>query len=324
LALWLALTGVRFLLLGDAYEMHIADLILIEAIAALGVNIILGYAGLVSIAHAAVMALGAYTSALLAARLGLPFPATLIAAGAVGAIVSALIGLLGNRVSPNYLLVITTAIQQVVYLAIVYTPALTGGSNGMFVPFITVGPITVLTDSDYFFIAATLFVVGFFLAQRLRSSRMGRAVNAGRLNPGAAAMSGIDVNRDRVVAMSIGGAYLAVSGSLTAHLIHYIGPDGFGLSLALLLTLIVVVGGLGSNIGSVVSVVLLTIITEQFQGASATTWVLYYGILIIGVMMVAPHGLANFAGGRLREVRARFYKGERGDGPYVAPRSSSG
>lgn len=277
------------------YLIRLANTILIQAIAALGVNVVLGFAGLVSIAHAALMAFGAYTSALLMLKLGLPFPIAFLAACLGCGLISALVGILGNRVETNYLLVITLGIHVAIMLVIVNENWLTGGASGLFnVPKVTIGSWRLGNDRSYYWLTVPLFVIALYFAQRLRASKAGRAMIAARLHGPAARMSGVNVNRYRIWAMVFAGIYFGASGSLFGHLIGFLGPEDFNLTLTLLLTLTVVVGGLGSNIATCVSLVLLTTISEVFQQA-ASYWLLLYGILIMVVMVVAPRGMAGIA-----------------------------
>lgn len=275
------------------YEQHLADQILILGIAALGVNIVLGFAGLVSVAHAAIMALGAYTSALAMSRLHLPFALAFLLACAEGGLISGLVGMLGNRVRPNYFLLITVGIHQATFVLIVNTDWLTGGPTGLFdVPAASLGPWMFDTDRSFYLFEVPTFVLALFFAQRLRSSKAGRAMTALRQDDRAAMLIGVNVNRYRAIAMAVGGIYLAASGSLFAHLIGFLGPESFSLNLALLLTLMVVAGGIGSNLGVLISVVGLEVVTENLH-AAGTSWVLYYGLLIMVLLVIAPRGLAG-------------------------------
>jgi branched-chain amino acid transport system permease protein len=275
------------------YQTRLANLVLVQAIAALGVNIILGYAGLISIAHAATMAIGAYASALLMMRLEWPFAAAFVGACVLGALVSAVVGILGTRIQTNYFLLVTLALAGSVRLIIVNESGLTGGPTGLFgVPPAELFGWVAESDSAFYMLVVPIAALALYLAQRLRVSRTGRAMIALRLNEPAALMSGIDVKRYRIAAMALGGAYLGASGSLFAHLVRFLGPESFSLSLALLLTLMVVVGGIGSNAGTVLSVAVLVVVTAQIQDVG-NAWVFYYGVLIMAMLVVAPRGLAS-------------------------------
>jgi len=154
-----------------------------------------------------------------------------------------------------------------------------------------------------------VFVLALYMAQRLRQSKAGRAMFALRLNEPAAQMSGIDVTRYRVFAMTFAGVYLGASGSLFAHLLRFLGPESFSLSLSLYLTLIVVVGGIGSNVGAAASVALVTALTQSLQSLGSW-WVVIYGLVIMALLVVAPTGLAGVAASLARKA-PRFVSGMR-------------
>ncbi len=297
LALWAAQP-----LFAAAYQQRLANLVLVQVIAALGVNVILGYAGLVSIAHGATMAIGGYASALLMMRLGWPFPMAFTAAVGLSGVISGLFGALGTRIKTNYFLLVTLAMAEMVTLVIVNENGVTGGPTGLFnVPPAAIGGLVADSDAKFYLLAVPFTVIGFYIVQRLRASKTGRAMFALRLNEAAASTSGVNVNTHRVAAMALGGAYLGAAGSLFAHLLRFLGPESFTLSLALLLTLMVVMGGIGSNWGVVVSVTVLTVATAQLQDVG-NAWVLFYGLLIMAILVVAPRGVLSIASSAYRRV----------------------
>jgi len=257
---------------------------------------------LVSMAHAATMAIGAYTSVILMQRYHASFVVAFVSASIVAGVISALVGLLGTRVKPNYFLVITTGIHYTVILVLINEAWLTGGGIGLFdVPSAGLGPLVLDTDQKYYLLLVPLVVLALYCADRLRSSRAGRAMVALRQNEVAASISSVNVPLYRVAAMAFAGVYLGAAGSLFAHLVGFLGTDSFGLSLTLQLTLVVVVGGIGSNFGAIASVAALTVATEQFKDVG-DTWILWYGVLIMVLMVVAPRGIAGVIGNLLAFV----------------------
>lgn len=280
-------------LLGRTYEVRIANLVFILAIAAVGVNVSLGFAGLISMAHAALMAIGAYASVILMVELGLPFPVAFLVSSLLAGTVSGLVGALGTRVRPLYFLLITAGLHQVVLLVIVNESWLTGGAVGYFdVPVPSVGPWDFASDRSVYSLLAIACLASLYFADRLRESKQGRAMVALRLHESAARVSSVNVDGYRIAAMVFSGIYLGAAGSLFAHLIGFLGPESFTLTLMLQLLLMVVVGGIGSNVGAIVGAVALTLTTEQLRGTGGA-WVLYYGLAIMAIMVVAPKGLAG-------------------------------
>jgi branched-chain amino acid transport system permease protein len=271
-------------------------------IIAVGLNIVLGYSGQISIAQAALVALGGYSAALLVMRASWPW----IIAGPAGALVAtfagALLGLLTTRVRTHYLILITLAFHVVVLLFIVNWSTVTGGPTGLYpIPPIELGGFVAQGPQDLFFVIAVLAVLLVYAAERLRRSRVGLAMFAIRSSEKGAQASGINPAYYRVLAMSIGGFYAGVGGVLFAGLIKFLGPESFSLTSALFYIVIVVLGGMGSTAGVVVVGVVLTVTSQQLQNL-ADYWILIYGVLVMLVMALAPGGLAEISKmrGRLR------------------------
>ncbi len=278
---------------GAHYQIRLANLVLIQGIAALATNVTIGYAGLISVALAATMGLGAYTSALLVMKAGVPFPIAFVAACVVSSVFSGLMGFLGTRVKTSYFMLVTLALAGAIALVIVNEAWLTGGPTGLLgIPEASIGSFVADTDQAYYVLVVPIFVVCLYLAQRLRVSKAGTAMVALRINESVARASGVDASRYRIVAMVYAGCYLGAAGSLYAHLVRFLGPESFTLDLSLLLILAVVIGGIGSNVGAVVSVALITVVTQTLQTAG-TWWVLLYGLTIMIALLVAPRGLAG-------------------------------
>ena len=286
------------------YHTFLVDLILIYMIAILGVNVIMGYAGLVAISHAAVMAIGAYTSALFMVELGFPFVAAFALAMVVGAVTGAALGYLGSRVGGYLFLLVTFGFHQAVFLVNVnFMSGLTGGALGLDkIPPASIFGQSFKTDADYFFVIMPVFVIALFLAQKLRESRLGRAMQAVRQSEPAAAASGVNVRLYKILAMSIGSVYLAAAGALFAHLLRFLGPESFNLDLGLRLWLIVVLGGLGSMVGVAVAAGGVFYLLEQLKPLGEW-WILIFGMTIMGIVVIAPGGIAGL--GRLLVQRTQ-------------------
>lgn len=300
--LYLAL-AVGGLLLAHQHEARLANLILIFAIAAVGVNVGLGYAGLVSMGHAALMAIGGYTSAILMGKLGFAFPVAFGTAIALAAMVSACLGLLATRVRPLYLLVITAGFHQVTLLVIINEGWLTGGAVGFFgVAAPDIGPWTFTNDRSAYGFIGLVFVLSLYLADRLGRSRAGRAMIAARVSEVVARASAVDVGRYHIWAMMFSGALLGASGSLFAHLAGFLGVESFSLALTLQLILAVVIGGIGSNWGAAAGTACLTVLTEELRSYTIG-WVLIYGMLIMILVIVMPKGLAGLVDAGVGIVR---------------------
>lgn len=285
------------------------DLAVVYAIAALGLNVIFGLAGLLSVAQAAVMAVGAYSLVLVLNRFHVAVLLALSLACALGAITSGITGLIAIRIRSHYFILASVALAEGVVLVITNDIKLTGGSNG--VGFNGQPTLFGLVPSDpaqFVLIGVPLAGLVWYLAACLRDSRLGVALHAVRSDDYLALACAIPVHRSRLWATVIGGAFGGLAGGLLALLDGYIGPQSFGLTTAVLLLLMVVFGGASSNGGTVVAAIVLTALT---QGLLTATKIgdLVYGIAIVVLLVFARGGLASLASTAYRWLRRRLVKG---------------
>ncbi len=281
------------LVVTDRYALQIANLTMIYIVIAVGLNITMGYAGLISIAQSALAAIGGYTSALLVMRLGWPFPLAAVAGVIAAAFAGTVMGLLSYRVRTHYVLLVTLGFHIAVQLVIRNETELTGGPVGLYpIPRIDIGGWVVRTQQQYFYLFLSVTTVFVCLADLLRTSRVGLAMLALKNNERGARAVGISPAYYRILAMTIGAAYAGAGGIMFAFSIRFLGPESFDLHSSLLYILIVVLGGLGNNWGLIFVAVLLTVSTEYLK-IFAESWVLIYGILIIVVMIALPGGVAE-------------------------------
>lgn len=290
-----AVGGLAALLLPialDAYAVHVLGLILIYMVAALGLQLVIGFGGSIVVGHAAFVGAGAYASAILSLKVGAPFPLAL--AGA--AIVAALLGLLFGpilRLPGHYCAIATLGFGEIVNLVMVNWTAVTNGMSGLSnIPRPRLGPWLVRDDHGFYYLALAVFVVVFVALHRLVDSRFGRALVAARENELAATAMGIRVPRQRARAFAIGAACAGVTGSLFAHFATYISPDSFTLVDSIAFLTMVVLGGLGSLPGAALGALIVTGLPETLR-ALAEYRILVYGVLLVVFMMFLPGGLAD-------------------------------
>ena len=282
--------------LGSGATLQTINLAIIYGIGALGLNLIFGLSGLLSIAQAAIMGVGGYT---LTFAMGgeLAILPSLVLACLTGAVVSALTGLAAARIRSHYFILLTLALAEALLLIDQNNPNLTGGSNGMPVPGAPhIFRFDLATSGGFYFVAIPLLVLSWYLAESFKRARPGLALRALNADEYLAAISGIATARARFYVTFIGGAFAGLAGALLAVDDAYIGPQNFDIDTASLLLLIVVVGGPGSNAGTIVAATILTVL---LQGTLMMTIVgqLIYGVAIIVLIIAAPQGLAGL--GRL-------------------------
>lgn len=295
------------------------------AVAILGINIVTGYSGQVSLGHSAFFGLGAYTTAYLVADEGWPFLATIPIAAALGLLVGFLVGLPALRIQGLYLALVTLAIAAVfpVVLKMDALNDITGGSNGKPVSIEWDKPkwfgLDVSNEGWEFLVVAAIAALLFLVASNLIRSRVGRAIMAVRDNPIGAVTSGVSLSLWKTGAFSVSAAYGAVGGSLFMLVIPIVSPDSVGFGLAFQLITGLVLGGLASMSGSLIgglTMVFLPYYSAQWSGDKSFLFFdpvdsgllanVLYGALLIAAMFVMPGGIVSF----VRGIRSRLIRFE--------------
>jgi len=299
IALWAAFPWIA-----DAYVLRIVNLATILAIAALGLQLIVGYTGQFSFGHAAFYGIGAYASTLLVLKLKIPFLVALPCAAAAAAIAGLLVAPV-LRLSGHYLAIATLAVGEIVFVLMINWKGVTNGAYGLYgIPFPAIGPLAIDDDQRYFIFATLILALTYFTAWRLVRSRFGRALVAVRENELAATASGIDPLRQKVAAFIFGSAYAGIAGALYAHYASYINPEYFGFTTSVQMVVMVVIGGLGSMPGAIIGALVVTLLPELLR-AFADYRLVVYGGLIIVFMLFLPGGLADIGRRTIRFAAVR-------------------
>lgn len=288
------------------YHRFVLSMTLVNAIAAMGVNLSMGYAGQVSIGHAGFAGIGAYTTAVLMTKLGAPFWVTLPLGGALAAVFGLLIGLPALKLSHLYIAMVTFGFGQVVNLVSLNWVALTNGPNGLAVPLVTAGAYVFSPDTFYYVIAA-LFLVLSWIASNLVRSRLGRSFLAIRESETAAEAMGIHLAKYKTIAFSVGAFYGGISGCLYAGLSNFVNPDAFVFLVSVLYLTMNVVGGMGTLAGPLLGATIFTVMPEALR-AFAEYKEFLSGALLLVFLVFFPQGLVGMwrqVGPWLLRVRRR-------------------
>ncbi len=276
------------------YGLYLMSLWAVLTIAAMGLNLTLGYAGQVSLAQGAFVGIGAYSVALLTTA-GWPLAAGLVVAVGLGLLVGWLLGYPALRVQHHYLAFVTLGANTLVFLVLRNEDWLTGGVYG--IAGIPRPELFGLPTADplvfYYFCLAALLVASLGLHGLLRSP-WGRAFEALRENPVRAESLGIDTRRYTLLAFAIGSAVGALAGGLYAPLVQYIDPSPFSLGLSLNLLLMVVVGGSGRFFGPWLGAAIAVLLPEWLR-FSEGLYLILYAVLVILVLVFLPAGLVGVA-----------------------------
>ncbi|MDR1908550.1 MAG: branched-chain amino acid ABC transporter permease [Spirochaetaceae bacterium] len=267
----------------------------INLIAVLGVSILTGFTRLFSFGNAAFMSIGAYTSALLTARLGAPFIPALLAGIAAAGLASFLLGSLTLRLKGDYFLITTLGAGECVRVLFEYLRPLTGGAQGLVgIPHRT----SLLT-------ALVSLALALVLAARFAYSRFGRCLEAIREEELAAESVGINVTAYKKLAFVVSAMFAGWAGALWAHHICFIVPAMFNLAKSAELTITVVIGGMGSLSGSVLGSLLVTLLPEIFRSFSNYR-MFFYGVAVVAIIILQPNGLLGYREFSLRGLRRRL------------------
>ncbi|MDD5325718.1 MAG: branched-chain amino acid ABC transporter permease [Polaromonas sp.] len=245
--------------------------------------------GMLSIANAAFMGIGAYTSALLTMNYGVPFPAALAAGMAAPALMAFIIGKPTLRLSGVYLAMATLAFGEVVRIALLNVESITGGALGL-------NGIPQLTQWWHVALALVLTLA---LLWRLRRSRVGRAFESIKEDETAAGLMGIDVGAYKMLAFVLGAAIAGLAGALNAHLTFFIGPSEYGFDRAVDILTMAILGGIGNLTGPVIGAVILTLLPELLRAFKDFRGVVN-GFILVLIVLFLPKGIWDPA--RLRQL----------------------
>ena len=269
------------------YEVSLATVVCINIILAIGLNMISGYCGQISLGHAAFYGIGAYTAALMA-KAGLPGPVNLLAAMAVAGAAGVVVGMASLRVREDFL-AITTMGVGFLFLGIVrQQESLLGGELGISsIPSFGLGKV------EFFVMALVLAGLAAAFSLYIKRSWMGFAFEAVADDEDTARMLSVDVPAYKLSAFALGTALAGLAGGLYCYFARFIVPDDFGFLTSISILSMVAVGGIGSVYGVIVGAALLTLMPEFFRFISDYK-LFVYGALLFVVMRFAPEGLAGF------------------------------
>jgi len=291
--------------LATSFWMDVANRIFIAVIAAMGLNILTGFTGQISLGNAAFLAVGAYSTAYLA-KLGLPFPLVIPAAGLATALVGMFFGVPSLRLKGLYLAVATLAAHFVIEFTVSHWESVTGGVNGISIPAAKLGPLELAGDRKLFWLALGLTVLLLWFAKNLFRTKVGKAFVAIRDQDISAEVMGVNVFKYKLLSFGVSSFYVGVAGSLLAYQARIISPENFPISVAIDQLGMIIIGGLGSVLGSIFGAVFVTLLPEllrlvtgtlsdsfpQLQGLFAPLKMGLFGLAIVLFLVFEPDGMA--------------------------------
>jgi branched-chain amino acid transport system permease protein len=291
-------------LVPNAYTQFVINVMAINVILAVGLNIVKGFAGQITVGHIALMAIGAYASAVVSTKLGLPFWAALPAAMLVTALAGAIVGIPSLRLEGAYLALATLGLAESVRIAISGTEWLGAavGYEGIPPPYL--GPWSLGDHHAYYYVVMPLALLGLYFSFSILSSDAGRAFKSIREDSLAAAASGVNVPKYKVIAFVLSALYAGCAGSLQAHMPPgFLHPNNYTITEMVTLLLMVVFGGIGHVWGGVIGAILVTIIDDLTRDYY-TYRMMMFGAVIVLVVIFMPRGIGGIIDDVL--IRRRF------------------
>jgi branched-chain amino acid transport system permease protein len=310
-----------FLIVLFACPLFLSDRILtlltmmgIAVISVHGLNILTGYCGQISIGHAGFMAVGGYTSAILCAKLGVPFWAALPCGALAAGIAGLIFGLPSLKIKGFYLIMATIAAHFIIIWTVIQLRGITGGADGLSVPRPAIGSIALSSKTNYFYLVMIMTCLATLLAKNIVRTRAGRAFIAIRDNDLAAEVMGISLWSYKLQAFFIGCVYAGVAGSLLIHYISFASTDQFPFFDSVWYLGMLIVGGMGNTTGAIFGAVALRLLDELVTmagpvlsaavapQAAASLALISHGLIIIIFLIFEPRGLHH----RWEMIKAYF------------------
>jgi branched-chain amino acid transport system permease protein len=299
----LAVVAVPFVV--TPYWLTIANQIGIAVVGAIGLNILVGYTGQISLGQGGFLAVGAYTSALLHLRAGVPVPVSILLAVLTTAAVGAFFGIPALRLKGLYLAIATLASQEIILFAVRSWDTVTGGTDAISLPRLEIAGLVFRKDFHWYWIIAAFAALSVITARNLFRTGLGRSFMAVRDQDIAASTMGVDVTRTKVLAFAISSGYVGLAGALTAHYTGIVTWERFTLQVSILYLAIIIVGGLGSIAGSVygaIFMITLPALITRFGQDFQSVWpdvaekvpavqVIVFGLVIVLFLIFEPRGL---------------------------------
>ncbi len=266
--IWISLFLVLLITLpiwGNPYVIYLINLSCIAVVAALGLNLLIGYTGQISLGHSAFIAIGAYTTAILSSKVGLPFWACLLASGGITAAVGCGLGIPCLRLKGLYLAMATMAFGVVVDFLVITWGKLTGGVRGINVAKVSIFGYPLDSDNKMYYFLLVLTILTVLAIKNLVRTRVGRAFIAIRDRDIAAEVMGVNITAYKVMAFTISSFFAGIAGAMYSYTMGYIHPEHFTLLLSVQYLAMIIVGGLGTILGSIFGAVFIVLIPELIK-----------------------------------------------------------
>ncbi len=290
-------------LVKNDYYLNVFVLIGIQAIAVLGLSLLMGYAGQVSLGHAAFYGLGAYASGILTVHYGMNPYLAIFCGIIISALMALIVGLPALRLKGHYLAMATLGFGIIIDICFKEMASLTGGPSGLVgIPMLKFLNFTFDTSISYYYLVWSIFILLMILSLHLVNSPFGRSFRALGSNEAAAQAMGINTHVAKLIVFIISAIYASLAGSLYAHFVTFISPASFGFICSIKMVTMVAVGGMGTLWGALLGTSVLVSLPE-FLTVFSDYDVLVYGLILIVVMIFMPEGIVQASLKIIRRLR---------------------
>jgi branched-chain amino acid transport system permease protein len=304
--------------INSPYFFYVLNMTGIAAIAVVGLNLLMGFTGQISLGHGAFFGVGAYSAAILATKVNFPFWISIPAAGVLTAFVGMIFGIPSGRLKHLYLTIATLAGQFIIEYVLIHWESLTQGTMGIILPTATIFGLKLDSDMSFYLVIYFCLALMTWMAVNIVRTRYGRAFIAIRDNDRAAEGMGIPLFAYKLLSFAISSFYAGIAGGLWAYYMISITPEPFNLFLSIEYIAMVIIGGLGNVAGSIYGAVFITLLIEALRWATETMMNIgslsgiaitiaplrefFFGLAIVLFILFEPKGLAEV----WRIVRSSF------------------
>jgi len=286
----------------NPFILNMISLSALTVITVMGLNLLLGYAGQVSLGHAGFVAMGAYISSIISIKTGLNPWLSIAIASVITTVVAAFIGYPTLKLKGHYLAMATLAIGEIIYMLANNLISLTGGHQGLTgIPMLSIGSFTFDSEKKFYFFSWIVVLLFAFISQRIINSHYGRALKAIHEKEAAAMSFGVNVHLYKVAIFSLSAFYAAISGGLYAFYIGFISPSSFSLLKSIDYIVMAFVGGIDSIFGSIITAVILGSLPNILTSLQDFWPIVNGGLLVLAAMF-----MTKGVGGLIRWKRNTF------------------
>ncbi len=289
--------------LSNDYYLSVLSFAATRFMMALGISLLLGQAGQISLGQAAFVGIGAYGSAILTTRLGFnPWVAMLVAA-VLSAAIAGLVGIPTLKLKGYYLAMATLGFNEIIYILLVQLKPLTNGTDGITgIPSLSIGGLDLGAPRAYHLVVWGVALLMFRFALNLTRSRVGRSLRALRLSEPAAESLGVDTSYRKVMVFIVAAVFASIAGSFDAHYVRYISPESYSITFSIILVTGVIIGGLRTLWGAVWGTLVIVILPELLKRVNEDLTNLVFGVLLIAIMVLSGGGTTSV----WRRLRSRW------------------